>query len=52
MKVKFNSNDELPLNETLKIPIMTLLELFFMKKTNTIYRFFEMNVCVKHKNGV
>ena len=45
MKIKFNSGDELPLNKTSKfIPRQQLLELFFMKVTNFIHRFFQMNV--------
>ena len=42
MKIKFNSYDELPLNKTIEILSMVteLLELFFMKIINIMYKFF------------
>ena len=40
MKIKFNSDDELPLNKTIEIPSMIMvLELFFMKIANIIHKF-------------
>ena len=40
MKIKFNSDDELPVNKTIEIPSMTMfLELFFLKITNIIHKF-------------
>ena len=40
MKIKFNSDDELPLNKTKEIPSMIMvLELFFMKIANIIHKF-------------
>ena len=40
MKIKFNSDDELPLNKTIEIPSMiTVLDLFFMKRANIIPKF-------------
>ena len=40
MKIKFNSDDELPLNKTIEIPGMTIVvRAFFMKITNIIHRF-------------
>ena len=40
MKIKFNSDDELPLNKTKEIPSMIMvLELFFMKTANIIHKF-------------
>ena len=39
-QIKFNSDDELPLNKTIQISSMTLLlELFFLKVTNIIHNF-------------
>ena len=39
MKIKFNSDDELPLNKTIKIPSMTIfVRPVFMKITNTIHK--------------
>ena len=40
MKIKFNSDDELPLNKTIKISTMTIVELFFLKITNITHKFF------------
>ena len=37
VKIKFNSEDELPLNKTIEIPSM--IELFFMEIANIIHRF-------------
>ena len=40
MKIKFNSDDELPLNKTIEIPGMTIVvRAFFMKMKNIIHRF-------------
>ena len=40
MKIKFNSDDELPLNKTVEIPGMTIVvRAFFMKIKNIIHRF-------------
>ena len=40
MKIKFNSDDELPLNKTIEIPGMTIVvRAFFMKIKNIIHRF-------------
>ena len=40
MKIKFNSDDELPLNKTIEIRTMTIVVwLFFMKVINIIHRF-------------
>ena len=37
MKVKFNSNDELPLNEMIKIPIMTIVVRAIFHEKNKYY---------------
>ena len=40
MKIKFNSDNELPLNKTIAIPTMTIaVRAIFMKITNVIYKF-------------
>ena len=40
MKIKFNSDGELPLNKTIEIPGMTIVvRAFFMKIKNIIHRF-------------
>ena len=40
MKIKFNSDDKLPLNKTIEIPGMTIVvRAFFMKMKNIIHRF-------------
>ena len=41
MKIKFNSDNELPLNKTTKNVFQML---FFMKKTSIIHMFSQMNV--------
>ena len=47
MKIKFNSDDELLLNNAVEISTITmLLELFFLKITNIIHKFFR---CLKYK---
>ena len=39
MKIKFNSDDELPLNKTIEIPTITIaLELFFLKTINIFHK--------------
>ena len=41
MKIKFNSDDELPLNKTRDIPNMTIVvTAIFMKIINIIHKFF------------
>ena len=44
MKIKFNTDDNLPLNKMLKLIILKLLDLFLTKMINTIHKFFWMNV--------
>ena len=40
MKLKFNSDEILPLNETIEIPIVTIVvRIVFMKMTNIIHNF-------------
>ena len=43
MKIKFNSDDELPLNNMIEIPTVTIVaELFFMKIN--IHKYFQINI--------
>ena len=49
MKIKFNSDDNLPLNKVLKYPMLTLPDLFSKKMVNTNHKFSQMNVCMKYK---
>ena len=37
MKIKFNSDDELPLNKTIEIPIMTIVVRAIFLKNNKYY---------------
>ena len=43
MKIKFNSDDELPLNKTIEIPSMTIVVRAILYENKTSY----MNVCIK-----
>ena len=38
MKIKFNSDDNLPLNKVLKYPMLTLPDLFSKKMVNTNHK--------------
>ena len=46
MKIKFNSDNELPLNKTTKNVFQML---FFMKKTSIIHMFSQMNVYLNYE---
>ena len=51
MKIKFNSNEELPLNTTIKIPTMTIVvKAVFYENKNIIHKFFLINLCIKYKH--
>ena len=40
MKIKFDSDDELPLNKTIEIPVMVIVvRVIFMKITSIIHKF-------------
>ena len=41
MKIKFDLDDELPLNKT--------IEIFSMKTTNVIHKISQMNVCINYE---
>ena len=51
MNIKFDSDDNLPLNRMVEIP-RTTIQLFFMKITMIIHKFFKTNVCIKYKNVI
>ena len=39
MKIKLSSDDKLPLNKTVKIPIIMAVYVTFLKTTNIIHKF-------------
>ena len=46
MKIKFDSDDKLPLNKTVEIPIATIVvRAVFNENKKIIHKFFSMNVC-------
>ena len=50
MKIKFSSDDELPLNKTIKIPTMTIaVKAAFLENNKYYPQFFQTNVCMKYK---
>ena len=55
MKIKFNSDDELPQNKTIEIPsmIIVLRAVFYEKKTNKYYPQVFLDVCIncRHEHG-
>ena len=53
MKIKFYSGDNLPLNKTVKVPIMTIVVRAVFHENNKYYsQAFQMDVCIKHKNVI
>ena len=51
MKVKLDSDDDLPLNKLLKFPTMTVIVRSFPEKmVNFIHKFILMSVCMNHKD--
>ena len=49
MKTKFDSDDNLPLNKMVKIPVMAIVVRVVFHENNKYYpRFFLMNVCIKY----
>ena len=52
MKIKFNSDDNLPLNKTLKLHTLTvILRFVFQEDGNSYPQDFLINVCVSYKNA-
>ena len=49
MKIKFNSDDELPLNKATEILTMTVVSAIFLEN-NKYYPQVQMNVCIKYEN--
>ena len=54
IKIKLDSDDKLPLNKTIEIPVMVIVAraISFMKITNIINKFSQMNVSIKNKTNV
>ena len=53
MKIKFNSDYELPLNKMIEIPTITIaLELFFLKPINIFHKLSETNLYSNYKNVI
>ena len=52
VKIKFNSDNELPLNKRIEILSMTIVVRAIFLENNKYYpQVFHMNVCIKYKNG-
>ena len=49
IKIKFNSNDELPLKETIKIPTMTIVVRAVFHENNKYYRQVFLGKCINYK---
>ena len=48
MKMKFNLDEELPLNERVELPSMIIVaRAVFMKITNIIHKFSDLNILYK-----
>ena len=51
MKIKFNSDDELPLNKPLKFHAMTIIIRSVFKEDGKLYlQLFQMTLCINYKN--
>ena len=46
MKIKFNSNDELPLNKTINIPIMKIIVRAIFLRNNKFYQQVFLDKCL------
>ena len=46
MKIKFNSDDKLPLNKTVEIPIMTIVVRAAFLENNKYYRQVSLDECL------
>ena len=52
MKIKFDADNDLPLNKLLKLRMLTIIVNLFLKKTiNFIRKFIQMGVCMNLKNA-
>ena len=52
IKIKFGTDDDLPLNKPLKFPTMAIVvDLFLKKMVNFIHKFIYMNVSMSYKNN-
>ena len=51
MKIKLNSDDEIPLNKTTEILSMTIVVIVVFLENNKYYlQVFYTNICIKYKN--
>ena len=51
MKIKFESDDDLPLGKTFNILDMIIVASVLKKMINIIHKFFHMNVRMAYKNA-
>ena len=50
MKIKFDSDDNLPLNKTIEIPLVTIaVRAVFHENSKFHPQVFQINVCIKYK---
>ena len=53
MKIKFDTDDQLPLSKTTKIPSKAIVFRAVFHENNKYYpQFFQINVCMKHKQKI
>ena len=51
MKIKLNSDDELPLNKTIEIPSMVIVVWAIFYENKKYYTQVFLDECIKYKNG-
>ena len=52
MKIKFDIDDDMPLNKLLKMHMLTIVVRFvFEEDGKFIHKFIQMSVCMSYKNG-
>ena len=49
MKIKFDTNDDLPLNKPLRLHMLTIVVLFLKKIIKFVHKYIWMNVCMSYK---
>ena len=50
LKIKFNADDQLPLNKTIEIPTITIVARAVFLESNKYYPHVFLEVCIKYKN--
>ena len=51
LEIKFNSDDNLPLNKPLKFHAIIIIKICFLKKVvNSIYKFFQTTFCMSYND--